>query len=69
MHVLSPVGTFPLRVQRARVEDGRVVIETAMGAWRSEVRLDRSDIPLVAGALGSLVMAFAFGRISARGRT
>jgi hypothetical protein len=68
MQVISPVGAFPLRVQRARVEDGRIVIETAMGAWRSEVRLDRSDIPLVAGALGSLVVAFAFGRITGRSR-
>ena len=41
MRVLSPVGTFPIRLTGARVERDGPVIEAAMGAWRSEVRLER----------------------------
>jgi hypothetical protein len=35
MRVLSPVGTFPLRLTGAHVKDRRPVVDTAMGVWRS----------------------------------
>jgi hypothetical protein len=37
MRVLSPVGTFPVRLSGARIERDGPVIEAAMGAWRSEI--------------------------------
>ena len=70
MRVLSPVGTFPLSVTGARVGRTGVVIDTAMGAWRSEVRLERRDAPMVALAVGVLIGAFTLGYSARRcGRT
>ena len=66
MRVLSPVGTFPLRLTGARLKDGRPVLDTAMGVWRSEVSFELSDLPLAALAAGLLAAAFAAGRASAR---
>jgi len=36
-----------------------------LGAWRSEVRLDRSELPLAGALAGILVLTFALGRWSA----
>ncbi len=66
MRVLTPVGTFPLHLAGVRVSDNRPVIDTAMGAWRSEIRFDRDDVLLVAAVLGVLAAAFAVGRASKR---
>jgi hypothetical protein len=66
MEVLSPVGRFPLRLRSAAVTDGGVTQRADHGAWRSEVRLGRDDLPLVGACLGSLVVAFVLGRASAR---
>jgi hypothetical protein len=66
MRVLSPVGTFPMRLTGARLKDGRPVLDTAMGVWRSEVSFELSDLPLAALAAGLLAGAFAAGRASAR---
>ena len=68
MQVLSPVGTFPLRLQRARIDSKGLAIETEMGAWRSEVRLDRHDAALAAAVAGALALSFSIGRVTARGR-
>ena len=65
MQVLSPVGTFPLKITHASLRGRRPTFEAAMGAWRSEVTLDRGDLPLAAGALAALALAFAAGRLSA----
>jgi len=67
MQVQSPVGTFPLKVRRVRIQDGAVRVDTALGAWASEVRFDRADAPLVGAALGTLVLSFLAGRASVRG--
>lgn len=61
MRVLSPVGTFPLRLTGARLERSGPVVDTAMGAWRSEVRLDRADVPVAAAAACLLAGAFLIG--------
>jgi hypothetical protein len=61
MRVLSPVGAFPLSVTGARLSRAGLVIDTAMGAWRSEVRVERRDLPLVALAAGTLAAAFTLG--------
>lgn len=65
MRVLSPVGTFPVRVTGARVERDGPVIEAAMGAWRSEVRLEPADLPLLITAGVVLAAAFMVGRMTA----
>jgi hypothetical protein len=65
VQVLSPVGTFPLRIKRPHMRDGSLSIDAALGAWRSEVRLERGDLPLAAAVTGILVFAFALGRLSA----
>lgn len=65
MQVLSPVGTFPLHIQRASLRDGAISLDAALGAWRSEVRLGRSELPLAGALAGILVLAFALGRLSA----
>ena len=66
MRVLSPAGTFPLRLRGARWGNGGPVIDAAMGAWRSEVSLERRDLPLVGVALGIIATAFVLGRLSLR---
>lgn len=66
MQVRSPVGTFPLRITGARIAGGAPRLDTAMGAWRSEVTLDRNDLPLAIAAAGALAAAFALGRHSRR---
>lgn len=68
MQVLSPVGTFPLRITRVRVHDGALAFDTAMGAWRSEVRLERRDTPLVALGAGVVALAFFLGRTTSKSR-
>ena len=65
MRVLSPVGTFPLRLTGARLKDGRPVLHTAMGSWQSEVMFEPGDLPLVLLAAGLLAGAFAAGRATA----
>ncbi len=64
MRVLSPVGVFPLRVTGVRRQRDGLVVDTAMGAWHSEVRLDREDLPLIFAIVGVVVAAFLFGRLS-----
>lgn len=64
MRVLSPVGTFPVRLTGARVERDGPVVEAAMGAWRSEVRLERADLPLLLAAGAVLAAAFMAGRMT-----
>lgn len=66
MRVLSPVGTFPMRLRGVRWGDGGPVIDAAMGAWRSQVRLERRDLPLVGAAIGIVAAAFFLGRLSLR---
>jgi len=65
MQVRSPVGTFPVRITGAGIAGGVPRIKTAMGAWRSEISLDRGDVPLLIAAAGALVAAFVLGRRSA----
>lgn len=65
MRVLSPVGTFPLRLTGAHVKDGRPVVDTAMGVWRCEVIFEPGDLPLAVLAIGLIAAAFAAGRASA----
>lgn len=64
MRVLSPVGTFPVRLTGARVERDGPVIYAAMGAWRSEVRLEPADLPLLMAAGAMLAAAFMAGRMT-----
>jgi len=66
MKVLSPVGTFPVRVRGGGFRHGTLTIDASMGAWRSEVRLERADVPLLAAVAGLLVAVFAAGRASRR---
>jgi hypothetical protein len=63
MRVLSPVGTFPVRITGARVQRDGLVIDAAMGVWRSEVRLEPADMPLLLGAGALLTTAFIAGRM------
>jgi hypothetical protein len=64
MRVLSPVGTFPVRLTGARMKRDGPVIEAAMGAWRSEVRLEPADAPLLLAAGAVLAAAFMAGRMT-----
>jgi hypothetical protein len=66
MQVQSPVGTFPLRITHARIAGGVPRLDAAMGAWRSEVALDRHDLPLIAAVTATLAAAFVLGRLSRR---
>jgi hypothetical protein len=69
MRVLSPVGAFPLKLTGAHIEEHSTpVVDTAMGAWRSEVRFDRHDLPLFAAVAGLLVGVFLVGRLSSRSK-
>jgi hypothetical protein len=66
MQVQSPVGVFPLHVRRAVLKDGSVVIKTSMGAWESEVRMGREDLPLFASIAVIVGLAFLLGRSTRR---
>jgi hypothetical protein len=65
MRVLSPIGTFPVRFTGARIGRKGLVIDAAMGAWHSEVRLEPADLPLVLAAGALLAGAFLAGRTTA----
>jgi hypothetical protein len=66
MQVRSPVGTFPVHITAARIGRGGLTLATTMGAWRSEISLDRRDLPLLAGGVALLAAAYALGRLTAR---
>jgi hypothetical protein len=66
MQVQSPVGSFPLRVAGVRLQGRSLKVDTYLGAWRSEVTLDRTDARLAAVVFGLLALVFALGRRSAR---
>ena len=66
MQVQTPVGTFPLRIAGVRLQGSSLKVDSYLGAWRSEVTLDRSDAPLAGAAFGLLTLVFALGRRSAR---
>jgi len=44
MRIKSPVGEFPMTVEHLAVEDRRIVMHGAMGAWPTEVRLEAADL-------------------------
>jgi hypothetical protein len=46
------------------MERGRPVIGAAMGAWRSEVRLEPADLPLLLAAGALMTAVFAAGRMT-----
>lgn len=68
MQVLSPVGTFPVKLTGVRVGPGGPRLQTAMGAWHSEVSVERADLPLLGAAAGALAVAFLLGRLTANHR-
>ncbi len=63
MEVLSPVGRFRVSAHGVQIRDGRLVIGASLGAWRSEVTFEKTDVPLVLAAAGTagLALAAAFG--------
>jgi hypothetical protein len=65
MRVQSPVGQFPVHVVGIGLRHGRPTVEIAMGAWRSRVWFERTDVPLIAAVLLLLASVFAAGRRSA----
>ncbi len=65
MRVKSPVGTFPLRVAKPRIDKGGLRVPAAMGVWASEVTFDRGDTPIAAAVVGLLAGAFLLGRYTA----
>lgn len=69
MQVRSPVGTFPVHITAARFGRRGLTLATSMGAWRSEIRLDRHDLPLLTGAAALLAGAYALGRLTVTTRT
>lgn len=68
MQVLSPVGRFPLKITGLRLRNGPPAIRTEMGVWRSDVILERRDLPMIAAAAATLVAAFVLGRVITRGK-
>ena len=64
MQVRSPVGEFKVAVDGVRIRDGRLVVHMSMGAWRSEVTLERGDLPYVGVAASLLLGTFYMGRQS-----
>jgi hypothetical protein len=68
MEVLSPVGSFPLRMRSVKVSGGRVRIRTELGVWRSEVVLGREDLPLLSAVAGAASALVLLGRFASRRR-
>ena len=69
MQVLSPVGRFAVNYHGLYIQDRRIVVRASLGAWRSEVTLERSDIPLISSILAVFsalpLVTFCLGRRSA----
>ncbi|MGE0218306.1 hypothetical protein [Mycolicibacterium sp.] len=69
MQVLSPVGRFRVSADGLRIRNGQLVVKASLGAWRSEVTLERADLPLLSAVVGVggglLAAAFGAGRWSA----
>jgi hypothetical protein len=51
MRVRSPIGDLPFAVTAIRVEQRQLVIDGELGAWRSQINVAASDIPMLARAL------------------
>lgn len=66
MRVVSPVGEFPVRITGARISKRRPIVESAMGAWRSELHFEKSDVLYLIAAVAGLAAAFLAGRRSCR---
>lgn len=69
MQVLSPVGRFRVSADGIRIRDGQLIVKASLGAWRSEVTLEKADLPLLSAVVGIagglLAAAFGAGRRSA----
>jgi hypothetical protein len=62
MRVRSPIGDLPFAVTAVRVEDRELVIDGELGAWRSQINVSASDVPMIARALKKpLIVAVAVG--------
>lgn len=69
MRVLSPVGEFPVRITGVRISKRRPIVESAMGAWRSEIHFEKSDLPYLIAAVAGFAAVFLAGRRSSRNPT
>ena len=68
MKALTPVGRFPVRLTGVRAGPKGLLVDAKLGVWRTEVELERRDLPLILGAVGVVALAAALGRASAGGR-
>ncbi len=60
MKVTSPIGELPFTVRGVSFEDGHLVVQGELGAWRSRIEVSREDIPMLARAFrGPLIAAGA----------
>jgi hypothetical protein len=65
MRVRSPIGDLPFAVTAVRVEDRELVIDGELGAWRSQINVSASDVPMIARALRKpLIVAAAAGVVA-----
>lgn len=69
MRVRSPIGDLPFSITAVRVEDRELVIDGELGAWRSQINVSASDVPMIARALRKpLMIAAAVGVVAVAAR-
>jgi hypothetical protein len=59
MRVRSPIGDMPFTVTAVRVENRELVVDGELGAWRSHISMSASDVPMLARALRTPLIAAA----------
>jgi hypothetical protein len=50
MRVRSPIGELPFTVTAVRRDGTTVVVDGELGAWRSRIEIEPSDVPMLARA-------------------
>lgn len=44
MKIKSPLGEFPVEINRIKIKNGALVVEVSMGAWPTTIQIFLSDI-------------------------
>lgn len=68
MQALTPVGRFPVRLTGAHLGANGPVLDGSLGAWRTEVELERSDLAVMVAALLALLVVLGVARRGKRTR-
>jgi hypothetical protein len=61
MKVTSPIGELPFVVRGISLQDGHVVVEGELGAWRSRIEVGPEDLPMLGRVFRGPLIAAGLG--------